>query len=474
MTTTSTLISNKRLKLIAFFFILTFLLFDLYQFLHFPLDGDLAAIVVPADWYAQVLNNPLGQDAILHGEKYGGTNRYFIHILMYHYFRLVPQGFQGMIAPIDSLYWASAIWKWLTQIGLLVMLIGFIRKNALLSPWIIGVMLLPLFQTNGFNRFMGIIDHSVTYTFFYGFPMLMLLVYLYPITGQELSFSRQRKPLIFQLAWGLLAIPLALSGPLIPGVTGVLIILTIIDFVMVKKDLSLFRSTNFRHLAWLGFWCAYNLYLGQFNVEQSAEQVAIIERYQKLPFGILEIITRKLGWILLIIGVIGNTFLIKKWGAGEHFGQFRKSLRFIGLFSILYILLLPIGGYRAYRPDIIRYDTIMPITIALIFYFGWTSSYLLQTLKRKRLMPYLFGLVTFLFLFQNAESVEREKYQCEKDALKLIQNSTENLILLPDNCTVLSWETIVKPRDSAVNSQFLELLGIASSNKRYYFSPQEK
>lgn len=41
--------------------------------------------------------------------------------------------------------------------------------------------------------------------------------------------------------------------------------------------------------------------------------------------------------------------------------------KWIGVFSLFYILLLPLGGYRDYRPNVLRHDTILPITLSLIF-----------------------------------------------------------------------------------------------------------
>jgi hypothetical protein len=53
-----------------------------------------------------------------------------------------------------------------------------------------------------------------------------------------------------------------------------------------------------------------------------------------------------------------------------------RILMWIGIFTFMYIMLLPFGGYRPYRPRIIRYDTFMPVTIALIYYFGASTYFI--------------------------------------------------------------------------------------------------
>jgi hypothetical protein len=53
--------------------------FTCWQHYHLPLDGDLAAIVLPAPWYTQVLHDPFGWAVLAKHESYSATNRFFAH-----------------------------------------------------------------------------------------------------------------------------------------------------------------------------------------------------------------------------------------------------------------------------------------------------------------------------------------------------------------------------------------------------------
>jgi hypothetical protein len=69
---------------------------------------------------------------------------------------------------------------------------------------------------------MGIIDHSITYTFFYAFPVTLLLLLFLPFyraayRGQPLQLSWPRA-----LALMLLMVVLAFNGAIITGVVAVL------------------------------------------------------------------------------------------------------------------------------------------------------------------------------------------------------------------------------------------------------------
>jgi hypothetical protein len=41
-----------------------------------------------------------------------------------------------------------------------------------------AILITPLFQTNGYRSYMGIIDPATTYTFFYALPTILILIYL--------------------------------------------------------------------------------------------------------------------------------------------------------------------------------------------------------------------------------------------------------------------------------------------------------
>lgn len=53
------------------------------------------------------------------------------------------------------------------------------------------------------------------------------------------------------------------------------------------------------------------------------------------------------------------------------------------LFTIAFIVLLPLGGYRDYRPYIIRRDSIQPVLIGIMILYGLGALHVLQNLPPK-------------------------------------------------------------------------------------------
>ena len=96
-------------------------------------------------------------------------NRYFAHWTFFTYFNRVPILLQSFVEPIESVYLACTIAKLFIQILILSLLALYIagkRKIVSIDFLIAAVLVIPLFQTNGYRSYMGIIDPSITYTFF--------------------------------------------------------------------------------------------------------------------------------------------------------------------------------------------------------------------------------------------------------------------------------------------------------------------
>ena len=159
-------------------FVLLDLGYTFVQSYQLPLDGDLPPIVLPAMECRQVLGDPFGWAALTRGEVYVAPNRFFAHAAMVCYFKSVPFALQRVTSPINSLYAACALFAVLVQALLLyvlgVYISGSYRPGA--RFWLAVALVAPLFQMSGYNDQMGIIEQCITYTFFYAFPMLLLLV----------------------------------------------------------------------------------------------------------------------------------------------------------------------------------------------------------------------------------------------------------------------------------------------------------
>ena len=170
-----------------YYFLFLLLLADLtYSFLqHYsmPLDGDMAGGIVPAEDVNPVLKDPFGFSVITENAVYPNPNRFFAHWTYFTYFNQVPILLQRFVSPFDSIYLASAIAKILIQLLILTLLAFYLtgRQKIFNADFLIAaILIVPLFQTNGYRSYMGIIDPTITYTFFYALPCAIILLFYLP------------------------------------------------------------------------------------------------------------------------------------------------------------------------------------------------------------------------------------------------------------------------------------------------------
>jgi hypothetical protein len=142
--------------------------------------------------------------------------------------------------------------------------------------------------------------------------------------------------------------------------------------------------------------------------------------------------------------------------------------KWIGIFALLYILLLPLGGYRDYRPNVLRYDTIMPITLCLFFMFGLSSQYLFKIMTRKQKTWYIPIIVGILLIFTISDKAEFANNKCERIALNEISESNNKIVELNTDCSVISWTKLLKPEDSELQAQLLTIWRMTNDKKLYF------
>lgn len=453
-----------------------------YQYMQLPVDGDLAAIVVPAAWYARVLHDPFGWAVLTHRAVYAAPNRFFAHLLLSQYFRHVPGWLQHLVAPIQSAYAAISLFKLLTQLLLLYLLAVYATNTGKLSYrglWLVMALLLPLFQTAGYNMQMGIIDHAVTYVAFYALPMALLLLLLLPF------YRVARRGIWRPLQWfelvalGGLMVVVAFNGPVILGVVAVL--LPGIGLYTLRQRLV---DKNFLWPSWqpvfllglLGLLCIYSLFIGLNNSENPVVLPSLWERYQRLPLGFFRQFTVKLGLPLLLVMLLLNAQLIRRALPATPEGRhLLRSLRWLALFALVYILLLPLGGYRPYRPLILRRDTVLPIILGMAGLYGASSYYIWRHLPAGRLRAgYLVVLGVFSAVFLNADRLHLsavDNNDCERRALAYLAHSPAGVVPLPQACPVLTWSVPTAPDQTTVQARLLNMWGITRSITGYYQQP---
>lgn len=109
-----------------------------------------------------------------------------------------------------------------------------------------------------------------------------------------------------------------------------------------------------------------------------SDGITLGERYAMLPKGFMNMfVSGNGGFGLLFVLTTANYPIIRHISDIE--GKPMLSLfHWILLFSAIYIILLPFGGYRPYRPLIIRYDSALPVSCLFIFYYVHSSVFLLK------------------------------------------------------------------------------------------------
>lgn len=459
------------------------LAYSFLQHYHHRLDGDIAPIVLPTAWYEEVLADPFGFRVLLKGEKYAATNRYFSHQSMVLFFRRVPLALQYFTDPVRSIYLACAIFKTLLQVILLWLLAAYCSettvtgsKNLLLA----AVLLTPMFQTYGYNNYFGLIHGSVTYAFFYTLSLTLLLLFFLPfyktlVLGEEWSevFSAR-----VRLRCLLLMIFLSFQGPLVPPI--VLLICPVMLGYCIRQIEATPKGTSIlatirqmpKDLTWFfaGFigLSLYSYYIGMYNLEQSTAGMPLTERYVRLLEGAINLISKKIGFPLFMAFLLLNLGLLWKIRENAQARTILQRFKYVFAFSVVYTLLLPLGGYREYRPNIMAADTIMPVTISLFYLYGLSSLFLLKYLA-PRLKPYYYSALGILLLvFTVADEPNFQHHTCEKEALYTLARSSQDIIALDQDCLIMSWVRINTPAESAPISEMLQYWRVTEERKLFY------
>ncbi|MBT9392170.1 hypothetical protein KLP40_03260 [Hymenobacter sp. NST-14] len=451
-------------------------------------DGDVVAHIVRRTVTPYVLDDPFGLSALLDGLHYNGPNRFFAHGALFAYMRNMPLFLQHFVDPVYSTYMASAVAKTLMQGGLIILLAYYISRTSRLNAptfLLAALLVTPFFQTAGYMFQMAVIDYSITYCFFYALPQVLLLFYYLPL--HRALFVRPDTALGWgwQVALPVLAVVLALSGPLIPA-EGVLISAALLLYTaatqrqqmraggqlgtLVRLPAQLLRGPLRGVILQLSFFiicCLYSLYIGTFNSENNHD-FTVWEMYEKLWNGIPLEFTSQIGFPVLLAAVLVNLLLLKASAPTPASARLLRIAQWFFLLGIIYIVLLPLGGYRNYRPNIVRRDTLIPITLALMYLYGSSTVYLLRHGPPRFNRLYIPALVAIVALYSFADVSDLRQDNCERDALRTIARSKEAVVHLESDCPVLNWGPITDPNVSGDAARAMYLWRITQEEKPFY------
>ena len=465
------------IKYLCIIFIIADAIYSFNQFYTTPLDGDLAGGIVPAEEVKLILEDPFGIKVIFEKKLNPNPNKFFAHYTFYKYFNFTPFIFQKFTTAINSIYLSCALIKLIAQLGFIFMLSLFIGENKLKlfnnDHLLIICLVTPLLQSYGYNGFMGIIDKSSTYLFFYGIPLLLYLVFVYLFLS--LKNKKHKTPSILTytryILLAILTIILPFSGPLIPPIILISSFLLFIKQFTINQPFKIYKSliNNKLQAIYLLTICLlsfYSIYLGTYNTQNVIEHLPLTERYSHLLNGIPLLFFQKLGFPILFIVLTLNYLILRKLDT-KSYKTMLCFYKYTLLFIAIYLFLLPLGGYRSYRPHIIRFDTALPITVLLLFIYGKSTYVIFNQLKQHK-KKYLILIFTILFIYTNADRSALNENNCERTALNYIVNSDDEIVYLPFDCSVLEWKPITDPQKSKLNSELLYLWNITADKKLYY------
>ncbi|MGI9192718.1 MAG: hypothetical protein ACR2IL_11410 [Chitinophagaceae bacterium] len=415
------------------------------HYYHLPIDGDYPRIGLPFRWYEEVMADPWGWLAVRDGKTYAGAGRYFCHAANYTWFHGVYAFIHSLITdPVKSVYLTTASAAMLVHVLFLWVVQGYtlVQKNP---GWLTRVLLLlfssVFIQYNQLYESIGLIDRSPSYIFFYGLPLMLMALYFMPLYRAY----RWQKPV--SIVWTtlacLFALPLALSSVLVQPIYFVACAVGALAWFHPKAATWRHFLTSRRvyiPLAVFLLCCLYAFYVARFNSEKNTS-VALLERYALLFKGIWILVTRNFIWTLLLVAIALNTYLLKFLTP-----TLQQKIRYRGLvvllFAVLYLGLLPLGGYRSYRPYIVRYDVLIPVTLAALYYLFNSSMSLLAHIAMPLKKHYAIGMgILMSVLFLANINLEPKAHEEQKQVFLHLMQQRDTLVPMPVHCNVGTWST---------------------------------
>ncbi|MEZ5046822.1 MAG: hypothetical protein R2831_07495 [Chitinophagaceae bacterium] len=438
----------KKYSTLFYGIAILFLSFDFlsttFHYYHLPLDGDLPKIATPILWYEDVIKDPFGTKAITEHIEYGGAGRYMCHISIYLYYHIIPNAIQFVVKdPIVSVFLSNAVLCACLYISFLFLMFRFISVTLQVQTWqkiIIFILSAACIQLNSGYDSIGLIDRSASYIFFYILPLQLLAYYFYVFY----KYYHKAHPisLLTHITLLLLSIYLAFSGPLIQPILFIFFFMIGLSFILKNQNIKRFffkKEVLFHALVFLGL-CIYAFWVSRHNSEKN-ESISLVRRYVLMLWGLIVVIKHHIVIFFITAILILNTYLIRKKTNFKN--QFEQLIKIFIFFSIIYLSLLPLGGYRSYRPYIIRYDTLQPITLFFIFCFIYSCILVLKhySFKDNEKRNYYALLGIFVIAFSSIDlDIERNLNECQQQNMYTLHQTKDTVINVPRNCNLGTWD----------------------------------
>jgi hypothetical protein len=440
---------NHNFKLLSIVLVL-FLAYDIlssaYLYYHLNIDGDITKIVTPILWYKDVLHDPFGIKAVTQHVEYGGAGRFMAHVSPLLWFKCVFNFIYSVIKnPIVSIYICSSLFVTIIHLSLLFIMNRFVNANLKFNfnHFLVLLCLTSSFiQYNRFYDSFGLIDRSISYVFFYIFPILLLAFY-YSIFYIKYQLGNFRINIFTHVLLILLSIFLAFSGPLIQPIVFIVSMLCLFAYLFFKEDKKFKRFIQHKnilfHFIFMLAICLYAFYVARFNSEKNFE-VSLLERYILLVKGIIHICTLNVSILIVLMFLSINLYFVNKL---DNNNKFKIQLFWIVLFIVAYLSLLPLGGYRPYRPYILRYDTLIPVTLLIVYLVVYSTILILNQSPSLYFSKYyiIVPLLFIAFMTIADKKIATKENACQHSSLyALNKNKKDTVLYISRECNLGTWQ----------------------------------
>ena len=136
-------------------------------------------------------------------------------------------------------------------------------------------------------------------------------------------------------------------------------------------------------------------------------------------------------------------------------------------------MLLPFGGYRAYRSYLIRYDTLLSVTLMVVAFVGGSTVRLLTSLPTRYRRWYVALPVVVGLIFTLADEPNFAANACQLEALEKIRSADRGAVAVAADCKVFSWSTSQDPTAFRLNAELMVILGITDTTRLYFNAAPE-
>lgn len=426
-----------------------------HQIVGSRLDGDIPDILVNV-YHTPIYDDPLGLEAIWHQRKIANVNRYIVCIAEKVFFTTVGRFIHGIDNPTEKvhvLYSSIAICKILIQAMITLLMSLLLRRVLGSSVWIWWMVFNLLISHDIFYEQIGIIDHSINYTFFYAFAAGLQLVFYFVL---HTWLFIPRKGILMTILLYALVIVTVFSNTFVLAIHGLGMV---VYSVYIYKE----RRLNLHELSFLFFWAIltlYSIYLGTFNIENIPDPNSFLSRYTLLGKGLWYIFTHHFAWILIISGAIAQEYCFRR----QKLPIYQQWVYLIVFLCLIYIVLIPFGGYRPYRPYYIRYDTLMPVTIAMIWLLVYRHIIIQKFNTNKWYSIYAALFITTFLIFQLVGKENMTNALESKTLISIAQTTSPDIQISRDS-ELLSWDK-VDPSRAEDYTKTLQLLNIISQDQK--------